>query len=207
MMVLSSEPFARPPPPPILGGSNAPPPPPTTEAVDARRGRVMRRPLGLRRRHHLCRCRVLWGQERVSGLEPEAPLPPPHGPRRRYCTSGGQYKARGRKLARQWPTRHVLSRKDTKMPVDRPPTRVAVVAQRHGVDHRKATGPVCQLLSSQTTGKPPPPRVTFRLVVVSLRGPGQSPVLPVACCVGSLRSVSRCGRCSCWCRFRARGAQ
>ena len=26
-------------------------------------------------------------------------------------------------------------------------------------------------------------------------GPGQSPVLPFACCVGSLRSVGRCDRC------------
>ena len=43
------------------------------------------------------------------------------------------------------------------------------------------------------------PRVTFRRVVVSLRGPGQSPVRPFACCVGSLRSVGCCGRCSCWC--------
>ena len=49
--------------------------------------------------------------------------------------------------------------------------------------------------------------VTFRLVVVSLRGPGQSPVLPFSCCVGSLLSVGRCGRCSCWCRFRVCGAQ
>ena len=56
-----------------------------------------------------------------------------------------------------------------------------------------------------TLRPPPPPRVTFRRVVVSLRGPGQSPVLPFACCVGSLRSDGRCGRCSCWCRFR--GAQ
>ena len=31
---------------------------------------------------------------------------------------------------------------------------------------------------------PPPPRVTFRWVAVSLRGPGQSPVRPFACCVG-----------------------
>ena len=54
---------------------------------------------------------------------------------------------------------------------------------------------------------PPPPRVTVRPVVVPLRGPGQSPALPFACCVGSLRSVGRCGRCSCWCRFRVRGAQ
>ena len=41
-----------------------------------------------------------------------------------------------------------------------------------------------------------PPCVTFRLVAVSLRGPGQSPDLPFACCVGSLLSVGRCGRCS-----------
>ena len=54
---------------------------------------------------------------------------------------------------------------------------------------------------------PPPPRLTFRRVVAPLRGPGQSPVLPSACCVGSLRSVGRCGQCSCWCRFRVRGAQ
>ena len=54
---------------------------------------------------------------------------------------------------------------------------------------------------------PPPPCVTFRRVVAPLRGPGQSPVLPFACCVASLRSVGRCGRCSCWCRFRVRGAQ
>ena len=52
-----------------------------------------------------------------------------------------------------------------------------------------------------------PPRVTFRRVAVSLRGPGQSPVLPFACCVGSLRSDGRCGRCSRRCRFRVRGAQ
>ena len=51
------------------------------------------------------------------------------------------------------------------------------------------------------------PCVTFRLVVAPLRGPGRSPVLPFACCVGSLLSVGRCGRCSCWCHFRVRGAQ
>ena len=57
-------------------------------------------------------------------------------------------------------------------------------------------------------GTPSPhPCVTFRLVVAPLRGPGRSPVLPFACCVGSLLSVGRCGRCSCWCRFRVRGAQ
>ena len=43
-------------------------------------------------------------------------------------------------------------------------------------------------------GRGVPPRVTFRLVAVSLRGPGQSPVLPFACCVGSLLSVGRCGQ-------------
>ena len=53
----------------------------------------------------------------------------------------------------------------------------------------------------------PTPCVTFRLVVVPLRGPGQSPVLPFACCAGLLLSVGRCGRCSCWCHFRVRGAQ
>ena len=52
-----------------------------------------------------------------------------------------------------------------------------------------------------------PPCVTFRLVVAPLRGPGRSPVLLFACCVGSLLSVGRCGRCSCWCRLRVRGAQ
>ena len=35
--------------------------------------------------------------------------------------------------------------------------------------------------------------MTFRLVVAPLRGPGRSPVLPFACCVGSLLSVGRCG--------------
>ena len=52
----------------------------------------------------------------------------------------------------------------------------------------------------------PPLCGTFRRVVVSLRGPGQSPIRPFACCVGSLCSVGRCSRCSCWCRFRVRGA-
>ena len=41
----------------------------------------------------------------------------------------------------------------------------------------------------------------------SFTGPGRSPVLPFACCVGSLLSVGRCGQCSCWCRFRVCGAQ
>ena len=49
--------------------------------------------------------------------------------------------------------------------------------------------------------------VTIRRVAVSLRGPGQSPVRPFACCVGSMLSDGRCGRCSLWCRFRVSGAQ
>ena len=59
----------------------------------------------------------------------------------------------------------------------------------------------------RTIVAPISPCVTFRLVAVSLRGPGQSPVLPFACCVGSLRFVGRCGRCSCWCCFHVRGAK
>ena len=50
------------------------------------------------------------------------------------------------------------------------------------------------------------PCVTFRLVVVSLRGPGQSPVLPFACCIGSLSFVGRCSLCPCWCCFFLCGA-
>ena len=61
-------------------------------------------------------------------------------------------------------------------------------------------------LSPPDASAAPASCVTFRRVVVPLRGPGQSPVLPFACCVGSLLSVGRCGRCSCWCRFRVRGA-
>ena len=51
-----------------------------------------------------------------------------------------------------------------------------------------------------------PPCVTFRLVVAPLWGSGRSPVLPFACCIGLLLSVGRCGRCSCWGRFRVHGA-
>ena len=58
----------------------------------------------------------------------------------------------------------------------------------------------CRVYPPDPPDPPPPPCVTFRLVVAPLRGPGQSPALPFACCVGSLRSVGRCGRCSCWCR-------
>ena len=52
-----------------------------------------------------------------------------------------------------------------------------------------------------------PSCVTFRRVAVFLRGLGQSPVLPFACCVGSILSDGRCGGCSLWCRFRVSGAQ
>ena len=50
----------------------------------------------------------------------------------------------------------------------------------------------CTMTSVEHSPPPPPPRVTFRRVVVPLRGLGRSPVLPFACCVGSLRSVGRC---------------
>ena len=60
----------------------------------------------------------------------------------------------------------------------------------------------CEMLAN---GAKRTPCVTFRLVVAPLRGSGQSPVLPFACCIRLLLSVGRCGRC--WCRFRVRGAQ
>ena len=41
-----------------------------------------------------------------------------------------------------------------------------------------------------------PPCGTFRRAAVSSRGPGQSRVLPFACCVWSLCSGGRCGLCS-----------
>ena len=74
------------------------------------------------------------------------------------------------------------------------------------------------VLSPHQAPPSPPPRVTFRRVVVPLRGPGQSPVLPFACCVGSLLSVGHCGfgqnvvililvKRSGRCHFRVRGAQ
>ena len=40
------------------------------------------------------------------------------------------------------------------------------------------------LLNQKRRPGDPSPCVTFRLVVAPLRGPGQSPVLPFACCVG-----------------------
>ena len=60
--------------------------------------------------------------------------------------------------------------------------------------------------------------IKLMLQTTPLRGGGDSKkkfqknfqkifVRPFACCVGSLRSVGRCGRCSCWCRFRVHGAQ
>ena len=79
---------------------------------------------------------------------------------------------------------------------------------RQKMKFTKGDGTLRPILGTETFLWPQTPRVTFRLVVVPLRGPGQSPVLPFACCVGSLRSVGRCGRwCSCWCCFRVRGAQ
>ena len=70
------------------------------------------------------------------------------------------------------------------------------------------TPPLLVLPPQQWTMIPPdpPPCVTLRRVAVCLRGPRQSPVLLFACCVGSLRFVGCCGRCSCWYCFRVRGA-
>ena len=107
-------------------------------------------------------------------------------------------------------------------PPPAPPLHIKGAPARHEVQclsSRRGQGPCTPLppcaedvsavggraVLSQRT--PPPPRVTFRRVVVPLRGPGQSPVLRFACCVGSLCSVGRCGRCSRWCRFRVRRAQ
>ena len=71
-------------------------------------------------------------------------------------------------------------------PAPRPfPVHTLLSVRRHSSTRR---GPHCH-----RPPRPPPPSVTFRRVVVSLRGPGQSPVLPSACCVGSLRSDGRCG--------------
>ena len=47
--------------------------------------------------------------------------------------------------------------------------------------HGRANGPPWTAKGSWSSV---PPCVTFRRVAVSLRGPGQSPVLPFACCVG-----------------------
>ena len=89
--------------------------------------------------------------------------------------------------------------------------KILAVSLKHWKRRRGVSGGIPPLLLRCTAATihhcPPAPCVTFRLVVVPLRGPGQSPVLPFACCVGSLLSVGRCGRCSCWCRFRVRGAQ
>ena len=67
--------------------------------------------------------------------------------------------------------------------------------------------PTPSLLRMAIPRPPIPPRVTLHRVAGSLRGPGRSPVRPFACCVGSLRSVGRCGRCALWCCFCVSGAQ
>ena len=46
----------------------------------------------------------------------------------------------------------------------------------------------------------------IRRAAVSSLGPGQPPVLPFVCCVGSLCPDGRCGPCSLWCHFRISGA-
>ena len=90
------------------------------------------------------------------------------------------------------------------VPVPRPP---APCEQRGRCRDSDAVGVGGGSFWGRPTLMPPPPHVTFRRVVAPLQGPGQSPGLPFACCVGSLLSVGRCVWCSCWCRFRVRGAQ
>ena len=90
-------------------------------------------------------------------------------------------------------------------------TKCSVCQAAEGRAHAPPSPPAPRMSAPWAAGlsfhnEPPPPRVTFRRVVVPLRGPGQSPARPFACCVGLLLSVGRCGRCSCWCRFRVRGA-
>ena len=63
--------------------------------------------------------------------------------------------------------------------------------------HECGPGPVPRACLTRGGGGGWSPCVTFRPAAVSFRGPGQSPVLPFACCVGLLLSVGRCGRCSC----------
>ena len=113
--------------------------------------------------------------------------------------TGSQHKSSERKWAHQRPIKPSVPfchrRWDTKMPVDKPLT---------DAKQWYCSGTQNAIAKPYPPHAPPP--VTFRRVVVSLQGPGQSPVLPFACCVGSLRSVGRCGRCSRWCRFHVRGA-
>ena len=58
-----------------------------------------------------------------------------------------------------------------------------------------------------SSAPPPPPLCDILSGCCFFTGPWTVTRFPFACCVGSLRSVGRCGRCSCWCRFRVRGAQ
>ena len=64
------------------------------------------------------------------------------------------------------------------------PRGAAGALRRSAMSSRGCTGAPSPNKSHAASSAPP--RVTVRRVVVSLRGPGQSPVLPFACCVGSL---------------------
>ena len=125
---------------------------------------------------------------------------PPPPPRTRPCDRRAPPVARStRRSATPAPRADVAHRTRTARPED----------WTGRARHRRPTQCQCPgagFARAHAAPPPPPPCVTFRRVVAPLRGPGQSPVLPFACCVGSLRSVGRCGRCSCWCRFRVREA-
>ena len=149
--------------------------------------------------------RWMWGVVLWSGGGGD---PPPHGktlstapPPKECWAMVREHKTRSAQSAEMWlisglqDHRYLSVNKDAKMPVDVPLKKQSSVKTRRYVSNQRHAG---------FTG--PPPCVTFRLVVAPLRGPGRSPVLPFACCVGSLRSVGRCGQCSCWCRFRVCGA-
>ena len=148
-------------------------------------------------------------------LPPKTPLKPPPPPPRR--SKGGQGGGASQTPARRpFSPRHPHGSND----MQRNSKRLVCCRERSRSAHTKTSTPPCtQRLTSVANNTfrrackcvfrepPPPPCVTFRRVVAPLRGPGRSPVLPFACCVGLLLSVGRCGRCSCWCRFRVRGAQ
>ena len=104
-------------------------------------------------------------------------------------------------MARQWPRRPYVpfcyEEGNTKTTRGLGTNKCAAALQRYAtVSPRQAGAPgsavqyhrvrVCGDINGNAET---PPCVTFRLVVALLRGPGRSPVLPFACCVGLLLSV------------------
>ena len=143
-----------------------------------------------------------WSRHRPAG-EPHSPTPrAPPSPGFRANPHGAMFGSPHEEAP--WPPLQASGIKGGRSRAPPPPPGAPFLTQnlawqKSNLNKRPLVGP--------THPDSGPPRVTFRRVVVPLRGPGQSPVLPFACCVGSLLSDGRCGRCSCWCRFRVRGAQ